>query len=388
MPIQTDVDEIAEVFQRSQRKASRSRVNPFMRFITEEVPSDPEDGEPIRKVRLGRVAMLIALGLLLPLAFATQQPNRKVQTAVQDPPRQRRTAKIPQEQVAVAPMPSAPPTLPPSAAMPSPRIYNQTSLPTQRFANPPRIPRFSPQGSTTKASESLGSLISSRAQNKPLYDFTGNSDAAAQQTQTLNATLSQQRRPPRIPSGTKIQARIADGVNGQGNDTPVLAQVSAPLTKDGEVLIPSGSTLVGNVKEVGPSRISLNFSVLVFPDGTEKKLEGAVALQEGTLGVAAQVSGGRGSNPAGAFTANLFSEAGQELNRPTSSFSSNGAGYATGSVQNAPIEQRLLGVGLSSLGRTMTQSAAAQRQQTNNEPITYRSSPTDIVVVLVHGLDL
>jgi len=92
-------------------------------------------------------------------------------------------------------------------------------------------------------------------------------------------------RPNEVPAGTLIATRIRETVSTA--ETPVgtrfTAEVTAPMERDGRVIIPAGSTLEGRVSLVrggrrisGPAAIHLLPETVTLPDGTHYILHAQV----------------------------------------------------------------------------------------------------------------
>lgn len=76
-----------------------------------------------------------------------------------------------------------------------------------------------------------------------------------------------------LPTGTRLQARLAFAAN-TAVKTRVIAVVEYNYERDGEILIPAGARVVGNIEQADRSGyLSIRFDSLEMPDGSRTPIE-------------------------------------------------------------------------------------------------------------------
>jgi hypothetical protein len=130
-----------------------------------------------------------------------------------------------------------------------------------------------------------------------------------------------------LPAGTRLMARL-QAVVSSAVKTPVVAAIEYNYERDGEIVVPAGAQVVGNLQQADRSGyVGIRFGTIQMPDGSAEKVDAtAMSLSFGPLkGV---VSGKRtGRN----FLIRAFTGIGQA------------ASYAIGSNGlNAPLSQGAL----------------------------------------------
>jgi len=130
-----------------------------------------------------------------------------------------------------------------------------------------------------------------------------------------------------LPSGTRLMARL-QAVVSSAVKTPVVAAIEYNYERDGEIVVPAGAQVIGNLQQTDRSGyVGIRFDTIQMPDGSTEKIDAtAMSLSFGPLkGV---VSGKRtGTN----FLIRAFTGIGQA------------ASYVVGSNGlNAPLSQGAL----------------------------------------------
>ena len=130
-----------------------------------------------------------------------------------------------------------------------------------------------------------------------------------------------------LPSGTRLMARL-QAVVSSAVKTPVVAAIEYNYERDGEIVVPAGAQVIGNLQQTDRSGyVGIRFDTVQMPDGSTEKIDAtAMSLSFGPLkGV---VSGKRtGTN----FLIRAFTGIGQA------------ASYVVGSNGlNAPLSQGAL----------------------------------------------
>jgi hypothetical protein len=87
-----------------------------------------------------------------------------------------------------------------------------------------------------------------------------------------------------LPPGTRLLARFEVAAT-TAVKTPVVASIEYNYERDGIVVVPAGSTVIGDVQQASPEGyLNIRFHTLRMPDGREEKIEGAgVALDHRPL---------------------------------------------------------------------------------------------------------
>lgn len=87
-----------------------------------------------------------------------------------------------------------------------------------------------------------------------------------------------------LPSGTRLLARLQTAVS-TAVKTPVVAVIEAHYERDGEIVVPAGTKVIGELQSANRSGlIGIRFHLLQLPQGATENIEGsAVSLQFGPL---------------------------------------------------------------------------------------------------------
>lgn len=381
---------------------SGRRLHPVMRFFKEELPPEDVNGEPLYRLRFGRIA-LAAGGMITGLVLFTQAPQRPKApqvAAVQTPVPVRRPMEVPsrtnqqmQSRMAavLGPPPQTPtPVMQVPVAQQVPQAYPIPPIPVMA-ARTQYPSRLNASLSSGERSQQLQNLLALRSEEAPIYIAEESKSTSSAAIPTLQTSISSQQfvAKHKVSAGTMLQARLPQGLAGQvSNSTPVIAEVSQPLTEGNEVIVPTGSRLVGTVSGAAGGRVEISFSVLVTPDNVEHKIEGAIAITQGAVGVVAQITDNRSPDGFSALGGNVLAEIGQQMTQPLSTYSYGGFGTSAGSVTNAPIDQRVLGSLLKAGGTTLQQGSQYQRQLASSQPMTFKTQVSDIQVLLTKGASL
>jgi hypothetical protein len=384
----------------------KRKLHPLQRLFLQEVPPEHEGGEPLFRPYFGRIALaatgILACGVLLTTRRPVSAPTapRAVaslpESVNRTNPANYARSTAPQIPRIAGQAPATPAYVPPSSRPGTMTIppMPPTAMRSQIIPPPPMNTAFrnSGDGSDSK-DQRLRTLLAERAQDKPLYTEESTSTQIASATPTLNTSLSTTQQPHhRLSAGSTIQASLPQGISGQASGSvsniPVTAEVTEPVVQDGEVLIPTGSRLQGVVTAAAGGRVQMTFSILVTPDNREHRLDGAIAEQQGAIGVVAEVSDNRRPDAFSGFVGNMLTEAGTVLQQPQAASSSNFGGSSYTSINSAPIDQRLQGSMAKALGTTLQQNSQYQRQALSSQPITFRAQPQQFIVRLTKGMDL
>ncbi len=94
-----------------------------------------------------------------------------------------------------------------------------------------------------------------------------------------------------LPAGTKIPAYLSGTIFSFNVEAPVTARVSKDIEKDGRVVIPKDSELLGEAGILKSlNRINVNFHLLIFPDGREMRIRAMALSEDGSSGIKGRVS--------------------------------------------------------------------------------------------------
>jgi hypothetical protein len=398
------IGEFWEVARAKVLSQQKRKLPAWQRLFLQEVPPEHEGGEPLFRPYIGRIVLgltgVVACSFLLTTRRPTSSPSAQRPVAVlpeaanRDNPANYARSTAPQIPRMAGQAPATVAYVPPSARTmtipPMPPMPVRTQIPPYKVIS---ATIRSGGGNTSTKDQQLHQLLAERAQDKPLYTEESASAQVASATPTLNTSLSTTQQPHhRLSAGSTIQASLPQGISGQasgsGGNIPVTAEVTEPVVQDGEVLIPTGSRLQGVVTAAAGGRVQMTFSILVTPDNHEHRLDGAIAEQQGSMGVVAEVSDNRRPDAINGFLGNMLTEAGTVLQQPQAASSSNFGGSSYTSINSAPIDQRLQGSMAKALGQTLQQNSQYQRQALSSQPITFRAQPQQFTVRLTKGIDL
>lgn len=93
-----------------------------------------------------------------------------------------------------------------------------------------------------------------------------------------------------LPSGTKIPALLQDRVFSFNVAAPVLAVLAKDFMVRDKVVIPEKSKFLGEASVVKSlDRINVSFNLLVFPDGTERRIHAIALSEDGAAGIKGKV---------------------------------------------------------------------------------------------------
>jgi hypothetical protein len=94
-----------------------------------------------------------------------------------------------------------------------------------------------------------------------------------------------------VPSGTKIPLTLKQGITTKSArpGDPVYAQTAFPITQDNRIVIPAGTFVQGEVRQVvrpgrvkGRAELQMSFTSMIFPNGYTVMLPGAVQNTPGS----------------------------------------------------------------------------------------------------------
>lgn len=99
-----------------------------------------------------------------------------------------------------------------------------------------------------------------------------------------------------LVAGTALIASLQNSIDTDF-ESPVAAVVEAELRRDGRLLVPFGSRLLGKTVGAANNRVDVEFETLVYPDQKARKIK-AVALElDGSRGIAGKLKNTGGGRP-------------------------------------------------------------------------------------------
>lgn len=163
-----------------------------------------------------------------------------------------------------------------NTAKPRPTITTATNLgEVPAFGNPATWQPAPYQGAATTDTPAPAEDKNERdALDKPSLVFVRNSSATAaqaklqQETNEVDLALG-------LPPGTRLRAHLESAVS-TAVKTPVVAVFEYNYEKNGEMLIPAGAKVVGQLESADRSGyIGVHFDTLLLPDGTSMSIDAA-----------------------------------------------------------------------------------------------------------------
>jgi len=128
-----------------------------------------------------------------------------------------------------------------------------------------------------------------------LVFVSNNSGASASVVRPVSMTaepaLLERRAPAPLPNGSRLVARLQSAVS-TAVKAPVVAAIEYNYEKDGEIIIPAGTKVFGDLQQANRNgNVGIHFHTLQMPDGTTEKIDaGSMSLTYGPL--KGSVSGG------------------------------------------------------------------------------------------------
>lgn len=87
-----------------------------------------------------------------------------------------------------------------------------------------------------------------------------------------------------LPSGTRLMARL-QAVVSSAVKTPVVAAIEYNYERDGEIVVPAGTQVIGNLQQADRSGyVGIRFDTIQMPDGSTEKVDAtAMSLSFGPI---------------------------------------------------------------------------------------------------------
>jgi hypothetical protein len=138
----------------------------------------------------------------------------------------------------------------------------------------------------------------------------------------------------RLPMGYGIPVRLVNAILSTNNQSPVVAEVTTEIAKDGSDSIPAGTHAIGHASfDDKSNRVQIQFTTFVYPEGDEHSLQGMAVMPDGSAGVAGDYHSGRGTRQLGRFLGNFVGGLASGMKDRTSGGLA-GIPYDEGSVKN------------------------------------------------------
>lgn len=122
-----------------------------------------------------------------------------------------------------------------------------------------------------------------------------------------------------LPMSSKIQFSIPVALKVEGSQMPVMAIVTNDIYYKESLAIPKNSSLFGHASFGENERVSIDWKLVQFADGSEKQIQATTVGLDGRLGVPGNLKGNSTANVAGQTISNVI------------------AAYAQGSMQTGPL---------------------------------------------------
>jgi len=188
---------------------------------------------------------------------------------------------------------SQPPT--PIAVAPSP-ASSRSSIGQIEFSDIPgdkketlpevesRIARLEAQASGHKVQVASRQISESLAKPSLIYVHSAVSEKPGERLSYPGLVPRELRRSFELPAGMRLIARLQSAITS-AVVSPVVATVEYHYNKDGEILVPAGTKVLGKLEQANRSgHVAVKFDALEWPDGTTHKIDGsAQALDYGPI---------------------------------------------------------------------------------------------------------
>ncbi len=103
-------------------------------------------------------------------------------------------------------------------------------------------------------------------------------------------TVRDEKKPVGLPAGTEIPALLGNRIFSFNVAAPVTAFVAKDFTWKGKVVIPKDSRFLGEASVLKSlDRINVNFDLLIFPDGEERRIRAMALAEDGSSGILGKV---------------------------------------------------------------------------------------------------
>jgi type IV secretory pathway VirB10-like protein len=122
-----------------------------------------------------------------------------------------------------------------------------------------------------------------------------------------------------LPMSSKIQFSLPTALKVEGSQMPVMAIVTNDVYYKESLAIPKNSSLFGHASFGENERVTINWKLVQFADGSEKKIQAGTVGLDGRMGVPGNLKGNSTANVAGQTISNVI------------------AAYAQGSMQTGPL---------------------------------------------------
>lgn len=139
-----------------------------------------------------------------------------------------------------------------------------------------------------------------------------------------------------LPMSTKILLIIPTAIKVEGNQIPIMAFVKDDVYYKDSLAIPKNSALFGHASLSDSDRVNIDWSLVQFSDGSEKKIQATSVGTDGRVGVPGKLEGNSSTNAAGQPLSSIIA-AYAEGSKETGPLGANRGGHKNG-VRNAVAE--------------------------------------------------
>ena len=117
-----------------------------------------------------------------------------------------------------------------------------------------------------------------------------------------------------LPKGTTISVFLERTIKTLNRQTPVIAKIKSRVQKDGETVIPAGSTFIGkSTFHAGLKRVCVNFDTVVFPDGRENAVSAMAMMKDGSSCIEGKFLSGKLKKHTSVFLSDVVSGVSEDL---------------------------------------------------------------------------
>ncbi len=147
-----------------------------------------------------------------------------------------------------------------------------------------RIARLEAQASGQKVQVASRQISESLAKPSLIYVHSAVSEKPGERLSYPGLVPPELRRSFELPAGMRLIARLQSAITS-AVVSPVVATVEYNYNKDGEILVPAGTKVLGKLEQANRSgHVAVKFDVLEWPDGTTHRIDGsAQALDYGPI---------------------------------------------------------------------------------------------------------
>jgi type IV secretory pathway VirB10-like protein len=179
-----------------------------------------------------------------------------------------------------------------------------------------------------------------------------------------------------LPPGTRMPVRLTQGVLVSSQPMPIIAKVTADVSQEDSVAIPTESKIFGEMSfDDGSSRANVTWKSIEFPDGRERQINGIGLGLDGQLGVAGVIHSDGLKNTAGQFLSRFvgaYAEGSMQKGMLGSSDGGHGNGLKNAVAETAKDQSSEFAEDLKKQRRWIELNAGAEFQAILSQNFTFR----------------